>query len=327
MTKTSEEEKILLGNDLTLEQWLELMEKRPKNVLFQHFQFPTDTIKEQFLSSISNYSEKTVTKILNSFLLPTGSLGSDLHEIKHFKELLKSNPEEAKRLIKKGPYWHRVAIHLASSGDIPLREGITWITDLLPFSPREALDALHAYLHAHIATLPDGRIYGLSDAMAILRARYFNTDNQVFDSVLNSLKPIDLEHLAESLYHAMGFITAMTKPSHDGGRDIIATKDEPGKKERNLIQCKKWQDVVGVDEVRALLGVVSYEKATKGTLITTSHFSPAAKKLASTESRIELISRKPLQQILSEYHGKFWVTNTDYLISDSMRRHPLNKRK
>ena len=119
----------------------------------------------------------------------------------------------------------------------------------------------------------------------------------------------------------------MTKPSHDGGRDIIATKDEPGKKEKNFIQCKKWKNVVRVEEVRALLGVVAHQgAATKGTLVTTSHFSPEARKLAEKDPRIELIARKALHRLLTEHFGEFWVTHTDFLISESLKRHPLNKR-
>ena len=111
--------------------------------------------------------------------------------------------------------------------------------DLRPLSPREALDALEAYLDAHIMYLPDGRIHGLSNAMAILRTRYFSTDDTVANSILFSLKPTDFEHLVESLYFEIGYLTEMTKPSHDGGRDIIATKNEPGQERKNINTVQK----------------------------------------------------------------------------------------
>jgi restriction system protein len=230
MSKTNKKKKILIL-DLTLEQWLELMEKHPKNVDFYHFRFPTDEIRDHFLANILNYSEKTVTEILKSFLDLGASLTSDNSSLNHLERLMEDDPEEARRLIKEVPYYQRLLAHVTSRGKTPVREGITWIMDLLPSSPREALDALEAYLHVHLLYLPDGRIHGLSDAMAILRTRYFSTDETVANSILFSLKPIDFEHLAESLYLAMGYLTEMTKPSHDGGRDIIATKNEPGKKD------------------------------------------------------------------------------------------------
>jgi restriction system protein len=326
MSRTNKKKKILIS-DVTLERWLELMEKRPKNVDFYHFRFPTDEIRDQFLANIFNYSEKTITEILNSFLDLGASLASDQSSLNHLEHLMENDPEEAKRLINEVPYYRRLLAHVISRGKTPLREGITWIMDLLPSSPREALDALEAYLHVHLLYLPDGRIHGLSDAMAILRTRYFSTDETVANSILFSLKPIDFEHLAESLYVAMGYLTEMTKPSHDGGRDIIATKNEPGKKEKILIQCKRWQNVVGVEDVRALLGVVTHEKATKGTLITTSHFSPDANTFANENPSIELISLKPLQHLLSEHLGQFWITHTDHLLRTSKNRHPLDQRK
>src|SRR6266487_6439258 len=141
MTKTSSEQQYLIGKDVTLEQWLELMEKRPKNVTFEHYQFPTDAIKEQFLASSSIYSDQIVTKILNSFLLPLGTfLGSDQRSVDDLIYLLSNNPEEAKRLMK-SPYYQRLITYVISKGETPVRDGIAWILDLLPFSPREALDA------------------------------------------------------------------------------------------------------------------------------------------------------------------------------------------
>lgn len=326
MSRTNKKKKILLL-DVALEQWLELMEKRPKNVDFYHFRFPTDEIRDQFLANIFNYSEKTTTEIVKSFLDVGASLASDNSSLNYLERLMEDDPEEATRLLKEVPYYQRLLAHVASRGKTPVREGITWIIDLLPSSPREALDALEAYLQVHWLYLPDGRIHGLSDAMAILRTRYFSTDETVATSILFSLKPIDFEHLAEALYVRMGYLTEMTKPSHDGGRDIIATKSEPGKKEKILIQCKRWQNVVGVEDVRALLGVVTHEKATKGTLITTSHFSPDANTFANENPSIELISFKELQRLLTEHFSQLWITHTDDLLRASKKRNPLNQRK
>lgn len=141
------------------------------------------------------------------------------------------------------------------------------------------------------------------------------------------MNPIDLEHLVETLYYTLGFTTRMTKRTHDEGVDIIATREEPGKRERNLIQCKKTINVVGISEVLQLLGAVTDKKATKGTLITTSHFSPDAKKKAGENSSIELIAREELQQLLSEYLGQYWIIHTDALLHGSQKRHPLDSRE
>ena len=321
------EKKYLIGNDIsTLEQWLDLMEKHPQDTVFEHYQFPTDALRQQFITDISHYSENIVKNILNCFLVPSGTLNGDKQNIRYFLRLAKDDPKQAKLLLE-APYYQRAIKYIKSKGELPIREGITWVVDLLPISPRESLDALNAYSHAHLPFLPDGRQIGLYDAQTIIRARYFSTDSKAVTSVFNSLKPIDLEYLIEVLYHTMGFTTKMTKRSHDEGIDIIATKDEPGKKEKNLIQCKKSKNVIGIDQVLQLLGVVTDNKATKGTLITTSYFSVEAEKKAKANPSIELIAFKELQQLLSEYLGNFWISHTDYLLHDSMKRHPLDTRE
>lgn len=168
---------------------------------------------------------------MESFLVPTGALGSDEHQMETLEYALKNDPAIAERLLKSS-YYQKLLYAIITGSYESIREGITWIVELLPHSPRAALEALKAYTQVHIMYLPDGRIWGLGDATAIIRAHYFSTDKKVATSVLNSLKPIDLEHLVESLYHAMGFLTKMTKPSHDGGVDIIAEKKEPGRREK-----------------------------------------------------------------------------------------------
>ncbi len=318
-------EKVVDSKDLDLKKWLELMQLRSKNVLFESYHFPTDQIRDEFIANIFSYPKAIIKNILESFLIPSGLLGSDKISINYFVNTLRREPTEIKKLLQV-PYYKRVFTFLASRGKIPIWEGITWSLDLLPFSPRKALDAIDAYLDAHIASLPDGRIHGLSDAIAIIRARYFNSSDEVSISILSSLKPTEFEHLVESIYYEMGYITSMTKPSHDGGRDIIATKEEPSQKQKNLIQCKKWQDVVGVEIARSLYGIISHEKATKGTLVTTSHFSPDASKFAVESSRLELIDKKALLRLLNEHLGFFWISHTDYLIQESKKRHPLDKR-
>jgi len=43
---------------------------------------------------------------------------------------------------------------------------------LLPQSPRRALDVIDAYISVHAGFMPDGRLLGMTDARAIIRAKY-----------------------------------------------------------------------------------------------------------------------------------------------------------
>lgn len=47
--------------------------------------------------------------------------------------------------------------------------------------------------------------------------------------------------------------TQLTSFRKDGGVDIIAEKGESGKKEKVIIQCKRYNKKVGVNPIRELL--------------------------------------------------------------------------
>ena len=59
-----------------------------------------------------------------------------------------------------------------TKGRIQPWEGVTWVLDLLPEAPRKALHVIDAYLDVHAGLMPDGRLMGMSDARAIIRAKY-----------------------------------------------------------------------------------------------------------------------------------------------------------
>lgn len=154
--------------------------------------------------------------------------------------------------------------------------------------------------------------------MAIIRAKFINIAHP--DSLLLDLDPYQFEHLIDGLYAEMVYDTILTPRTHDGGRDVIAEKKDIGERERLLIQCKRIKKNVSVNEVRALLGVVSNDKATKGVLVATSKFTVSSKKLAKENSRLELISGKDLQPLLNKFFGSKWPTHLDFIISNSLSR-------
>ena len=92
------------------------------------------------------------------------------------------------------------------------------------------------------------------------------------------LDPRQFEELVAEIWRTLGYETELTTRTKDGGRDVIAVR----KLEANvrfLIECKRYgpSHKVGVELVRALHGVTTHEKATKGILATTSTFTRGAK--------------------------------------------------
>lgn len=95
-----------------------------------------------------------------------------------------------------------------------------------------------------------------------------------------NLKRMDrrlFEELVAELFNGFGFQVELTQKTRDGGRDIVAIKNEEAQL-KYLIECKRPDDgnTVGVKPVRELFGVKQDEKASKAILATTSYFSKDA---------------------------------------------------
>lgn len=312
-----DDKKIVDATKLSLDEWLALFNSPDKeNLLFINYMFPTDAIRDQYLATIHARTDKEVIDLLRNFLITSGSLGCDKMTFEYLIYCMGQDKDTFNKLMEI-EYYKRLLKGFFNRKE-PIWEGNTWVIDLLPHSPKLALDALYAYFVAHIQQLPDGRWDGLNDAMALIRAKFIELVHPI--SLLLSLDPYQFEHLIDTLYTEMGYVTSLTPRTHDKGRDIIAIREEVGEKEKLLIQCKRTKNSVGVKEARALLGIVSNEKATKGVLVSTSKFTGQAKKFVEENSRLELIGDKELQILLNKFLGPKWPTHIDFIISKSLSK-------
>ena len=163
--------------------------------------------------------------------------------------------------------------------------GARWALDLLPQHPRMALDVVNAYLLAHAWSLPDGRLHALDDAAEVIHAYYISRGVAKGCEALMTLAPRDFEILVARLYKRMGYVVELTQPQKDGGRDVIAVMSEPGRRQKLLIDCKLYAGAVKVETARALLGIVSDEKATGGVIVTSGRVTRGVKELARGNDR------------------------------------------
>jgi restriction system protein len=120
------------------------------------------------------------------------------------------------------------------------------------------------------------------------------------------IPPERWEEIIAGSYKRAGFDEVILTPrSGDLGRDVIATKKGIGSI-RVLDQVKAYKPghLVTADDVRALLGVVTADRASKGFLTTTSAFAPNLPKDPLLErfipDRLELIDGVTLQARLEE---------------------------
>jgi restriction system protein len=116
---------------------------------------------------------------------------------------------------------------------------------------------------------------------------------------LMELNPFEFEHLVSNLFGQMGFVSKLTRSSKDGGIDAIAFDPRPILGGKVVIQAKRYKNVVEVAAVRDLYGTMINEGASKGILVTTSHYGPDAYNF-SKDKPIELIDGGGLLYLLEQ---------------------------
>jgi hypothetical protein len=117
-------------------------------------------------------------------------------------------------------------------------------------------------------------------------------------SDLGTMDRRQFEELVAELFDGFGYSVELTAQTRDGGKDIIAVKKVDTIDIRLLIECKRPDpgNAISVSAVRELFGVKNDDGATKGILVTTTHFSNDAHKFA-TRNRWEL-ELKELNNVL-----------------------------
>lgn len=117
---------------------------------------------------------------------------------------------------------------------------------------------------------------------------------------VNDLDGHEFEELVSELLKKMGFSVERKSLSGDNGVDIIAFSQQAIIGGKYIIQCKRWNQLVGEPVIRDLYGTILNEHAIKGILITTSSFSDKAMAFADGKN-IELIDGSKLSKLLKDY--------------------------
>ena len=91
------------------------------------------------------------------------------------------------------------------------------------------------------------------------------------------LSPKEFEELIAVLFSRFGFEVECTQQTHDGGKDIIAIKNDIVRL-KYLIECKRYTPPkpIGIDVVQRLHGVTVAAGANKGIIATTTRITQPA---------------------------------------------------
>ena len=129
-------------------------------------------------------------------------------------------------------------------------------------------------------------------------------------SIAYKIHPRKWEEIIAGAYKKAGFDeVTLTPGSSDLGRDIIAVKRGLGfVRVIDQVKAYKQGHLVTANDVRALMGVLEGDKASKGFLTTTSDFAPTLKDDPLIKpfipSRIELVNGEMLLKRLEELSVK-----------------------
>ncbi len=276
------------------------------------FRFYNDYLKDVGAKDINEIKE--VLRIL----LGGGTFGIDTFMFEYCPELDKYCKENKNSginySISSDERYHRMMIGRTAW------EGVTWGLNFLPVYPIKVIELLQDYLIASIQSMPDDMIDGYYQAIEIIRKRF--VDIKYPEEIFEALKPCEFERLICVLYNKIGYSTEWTQATRDGGKDIIASKENAYGNEYIYIECKKYsKSELKIETVRAFAYTVLNDKVHKGIIFCTGY---VPKTLFEYDQRIEIIDYSKLIELLNSYYGDWlnFVGNEVYNESKQM----INKR-
>ncbi|WP_410511533.1 restriction endonuclease [Paenibacillus sp. BR2-3] len=293
-------------NYQNFDEWFELILKG-ENV-YPQLRIPYDKWLEDYISNIRSKSISKVKSLLRCLLVPINR-NIDLDSYKTYKYLKETemiSPEMKKVLIAMES--NEMYKRIGNRNDA--WEGLTWILELLPHSPYQAVVAIEGYAYSQ-HNLPDERIIGISQCVKIIYARFIYLNKPRRN--LMKLKPIEFEWLIEYLYSRMGYKTQWTSATRDGGKDIIASIARPDGEERVYIECKLYEITELTNTyVKSFAYTVNNDKINKGIIFCTGYVNGA---LADIDQRITIINYENIVFLLNSYLGSEWDERLDNIIS------------
>lgn len=303
------------NNYNTFDEWLELVIKDQTSV--QPFaRIPYGEWAQDYINNIESKSIEQVKELLRCLLGPINRK-LDILNYQAYKFMKDSNVSEYNEIANST--YHNEMYSRIEKGQTAW-EGLTWILELLPSSPYNAIKALESYLLAQ-DDLPDDRIVGIEQCIDIIMAKFIYSQNPL-KKLTDLLKPVEFEWLIEGLYQAMGYTTEWTPAVHDGGKDIIATIARTDGIERVYVECKLYTTKLKIETVRALNGVIMDDKINRGVIFCTGYVSKNIKNMYKT---IQIWTYEEINILLNAHLGSDWSDRLTSLIEDKRCKHRKRK--
>lgn len=120
---------------------------------------------------------------------------------------------------------------------------------------------------------------------------------------LYEISPSDFEGLVRELMHYLGYPNVkVTGKSHDGGIDVLSTRNTSNGIERVAAQCKRYRGSVSVSVARDFFGAISNDKSIKqGFLVTTGEFTNECIQFCQSTGMIRSLSGIELSKYVKQF--------------------------
>ncbi|MBZ7619545.1 restriction endonuclease [Klebsiella michiganensis] len=311
MNSKAKNKRVVDATELSLDEWLELIKENDKKqcYLINDCCFPTDKMLNEYINKINEKSDDEVRYLISKFLISGGRYYSADFILQYFNTFTQERKQE---LLSRFTFYQRLTSIKDWHNVWP---SITWVLDLLPHFPYEALNAIRSYFLAHCQFMTDQRFDGCSDARRLIEAKYIKHQLPV-KQVLLDITSRDFELLTAYLYKNKAYSVKITPRSRDGGYDVLAEQKNERQYERLYIECKRYTENVGVKITRNVLGLLSIENATKGVVVTTSYFTKNAKNEAQKSNRLELINIEGFDEDMRKHVGVNWLRDIQGYVSE-----------
>ena len=229
-------EETIFAKELSLSEFLEKLNSMDYGRLFPNNCFPTEEMMNEYLDTVYERTDNEIRSILRKFLIHNCTFGLDEFNAQNLIAKIDGKTYIATTSVKTEYNRRLLSKFLTNQGEV--WEGLTWVIDLLPHFPNEAIKAIDAYFLANCQMLPDYCLNALSDSASIIRARYINYKHPL--EIFWNLNPYDFEFLIAALYENMNYMVSVTKSSYDNGIDVFAERKDLSQKEKIVIQCKRY---------------------------------------------------------------------------------------
>ena len=127
-------------------------------------------------------------------------------------------------------------------------------------------------------------------------------DRAFHGSTMHSIDIMDGTHFEvflAALFFRLGYRVRRVGMSHDFGADLVMTS----RRQRVVVQAKRYAGNVGIGAVQEVLGAVQYYRGTRAMVVTSSGFTDSARELAA-RSGVELWDRQRLAAAMARTAGR-----------------------